>query len=131
MLEVRSASFDEVGALLYRKAEETDTSGGMLPISEMVQGCALFEVVAGGEQVGAFALTMQQMQRGAVCWIMRAAGKLSGVSLANSILPHIESMAQRSGAKQVAITTKRNGLVKLLQAHGYEVTGVTLRKKML
>ena len=57
-----------------------------------------------------------------------AAGGAPGVDLTKAIVPVIERQA--AGALQVAITTRRRGLVKKLVKQGYVVSGVTLRKRL-
>ena len=107
-----------------------DTSGGLLSVAEACQGSECFAVYEGGALVLGYALKRVQHEGGAVTWIMAAAGNRPGLDLTQTALPAIEQQARDAGTVQVAITTKRRGLIAKLKKQGYAVTGVTLRKTL-
>lgn len=112
------------------QAARFDTSGGLLTPGEMVQGAIWQSLEQDGERIGAYALSLTQHDNGAVLWMVAAAANVPGRDLSPHILSIIEQQAKQAGAAQVAVQTIRRGAVKKLLAHGYEVTGITLRKKI-
>ena len=80
----------------------------------------------GGQDVAAYNLA----KHGPVCWVMAAGGGTPAHDLTRTVLPHIEAQAAAMGASQVAVTTRRRGLVRKMERLGYEITGITLRKKI-
>lgn len=110
---------------------KTDTSLGAVSLSDALQGAQGFTVTdEGGAMVMAFALRIVQHRAARVAWVMAAMGNAPGTDLTRSVLPLIERIAREQGAGQVAVTTKRAGLVKKMQALGYLESGVTLRKNI-
>lgn len=106
----------------------TDTTLGMIGCEETCRGASVFQVQGErGEMIGAYALGYSEHDAGRVAWI-RAAGGASGVDLTRLLVPAIEGQA--TGAMQLAIHTRRAGLVRKLLKQGYEITGVTLRKAL-
>lgn len=121
----------EVLPLLQRAASpRADTTLGMQTLQDACSGAQAIAVDCDGQTVMAYALRPVQHDRGAVLWVMAAGGDLPGVNLTQTIIPVIERQARVYGARQVAITTRRRGLVAQLQGMGYEITGYTLRKNI-
>jgi hypothetical protein len=121
----------EADALPYLKqAAEFDTSGGMLTLEEICNGAVMQAVEHDGRRIGAYALQVAQHDNGKVLWVVACAARLPGQDLTPQLLNIIEQQASRTGADQVAITTRRRGLISKLLQHGYEISGVTLRKKI-
>lgn len=120
---IRKAEFTEARPFLV-DAMRFDTTAGACTIEELCAGseCFLLENETG--PVGGYALKVV----GPVVWLMAAGGNLRGIDLTSAIVPAIERQAE--GSDQVAITTKRRGLVKKLLRQGYQITGITLRKKL-
>lgn len=62
-----------------------------------------------------------------VAWINACQGQ-GAIKWQNLLLPVIEQQA--SGCKAVGFQTKRRGLVKAAQRHGYQITGWILKKNL-
>jgi len=127
---IRQCDFEEAAPLLARAfGPRTDTTGGLLTMAEACQGAECFMVEGeGGKIMAAYAVSVSQHSGGRVAWVCAAGSVARGPDLTASILPVIEQQA--AGAEQVAITTRRRGLVKKLVRQGYEITGITLRKRI-
>lgn len=127
-LTIQPATLAAVLPLLEKAASKADTTGGSISIAELCAGSIPFEVTSGaGLPIAAYTIA----KHGRTCWIMAAAGNAPGISITDTLLPVMERQARELGAEQIAITTRRPGLVKRLQdRHGYEQTGVTLRKRL-
>lgn len=77
-----------------------------------------------GDQASAvYVLTV----RNCVCWVdaLKGSGTVDLVELVDGVLT-----AQAEGLQAIALQTKRPGLVKKLQRHGYRVTGWVMRKEL-
>lgn len=130
-LTVHPATFADARHMLERAQLRGDTTAGAASLEELCAGGQVFTVRDGaGRQVLAYVLAMRDHAAARVCWVQAAGGGLPGVDLTGQAMPAIEHQARGQGAGQVAITTRRRGLIKKLRAHGYEVAGVTLRKKI-
>jgi len=128
-LTIHAATFADARPLLARAALRGDTTAGAASLDELCAGGQVFAVHdGGGRPVMAYVLAVRQHEAARVCWVQAAAGSAPGVDLTRELLPRIERQAKEQGAGQVAITTRRRGLMKKLRAQGYTVTGVTLRK---
>lgn len=128
-LSIQPATFADARQLLARAALRGDTTGGAASIDELCQGGQAFAVCdRTGAMVMAYVLAVRDHAAARVCWVQAAAGAARGVDLTREVLPRIERQAKEQGAGQIAITTRRRGLIKKLRAQGYTVTGVTLRK---
>lgn len=116
-------------ALLER--EKTDTTAGAMAASDMVnprtQG---YRVDLDGVPVLVYALQYQDTTKKRICWVLAAAGAASGHDLTEEVLPLIEQQARRDGAQQMALTTRRRGLAKKIQAFGFKESGTTYRKNL-
>lgn len=122
---------DRAQALPYLlKAADFDTTAGAQTVAEILQRSLCQGVSCGGEMVGAYALELAVHEAARVLWVTACAADLPGQDLTPHLLDMIEQQAVQVGAGQVAMTTIRRGLIKKLLRHGYEVSGVTLRKKL-
>lgn len=129
MAEIVPCDYGEAAPYLDALADgKTDTAAGSLTVEESCRGAECFLLVGEGGVMGAYALRVVSHDAGRVVWIQAAAGGAPGVDLTKAIVPVIERQA--AGALQVAITTRRRGLVKKLVKQGYVVSGVTLRKRL-
>lgn len=130
MLNLLPASLEEVAPLLD-PAQAFDTTAGAASIRELCQGATCYRVETDqAEVVGAYALRMVRHEAGSVAWIQAGAGTLPAIDLTRSIVPAIEAQARAAGARQLAVTTRRNGLIRKLLRQGFEVSGITLRKNL-
>lgn len=122
---------DRAQALPYLlKAADFDTTGGAQSVDEVLARSLCQGVECDGVTVGAYALELVEHQASKVLWVTACAADLPGQDLTPHLLDMIEQQAGQVGAAQVAMTTIRRGLVKKLLSHGYEITGITLRKKL-
>lgn len=119
-----------VRAMLARAIERGDTTGGAASVDDMAGGGQVYEVQQGGRQVAAYALSVADHAHARVVWVTAAAGTAPGVDLTAELLEQIYAQARSVHASQVAITTKRRGMLRKLRAQGFEVTGITLRKRI-
>lgn len=125
VLIIRQTVLDNVRGLLARALEKGDHTGGALTISEACEGASAWAVeTVAGELAMAYAMRPS----GQTCWIVAAAGNLPGVDLTRSVLPTIEAQAKALGCRQIAVTTKRGGLVQKLKRVGWHEAATTLRK---
>lgn len=90
-------------------------------VDEMVEGCALLDVIEAGQVVGAVAVDV----RGEVATI-RAAASEGRATYAELTL--IEALLRRQGVREVHLYTRRPGLVRKLLAQGYELAECHMRK---
>lgn len=109
---------------------KTDTTAGAIAASELERTSRGYRVDLEGVPVMGYTLQMSQHTKKRVCWITAAVGAANGHDLTGEVLPLIEAQARQAGAHQIAITTKRAGLAKKIQAHGFCETGVTYRKNL-
>ena len=108
-----------------------DTTDGAATLAELLQGAQAFALDGpDGKPAVCYALRVVQHEKTRVLWVMAAAGRDENIDLTTTGLVTVERQARNVGASQVAITTRRRGLVKKLKTLGYEVTGYTLRKKI-
>lgn len=125
------AAGEEQARPLLEKVGKYDTTAGLLSTDEMLDGSIYQTLQLGsGEVVGAYALQLSQHQAGSVLWVVAAAANVPGQDLSPSIFGIIEQQARQVGAAQIACTTRRGGLVKKLLGMGFEISGITLRKKL-
>lgn len=130
-LNVEAVELCEVLDLLGQAGTvKTDTTQGAATVEELCAGALAFAVEANGERCAAYAIKVVKHQRESVAWVMAAGGAVPGVDLTATMIPAIEYQARELQADQVAITTRRRGLIHKLNAMGYTVAGITLRKKL-
>lgn len=125
VLTIRPAGFADVRGLLERAQQRGDHTGGALSIDDACAGAVTWAVEnAAGVVVMAYAMRAA----GGACWITAAGGDAPGVDLVRSVLPVMERQARAMGCAQMAVTTRRAGLVRKLKKNGFEQSAVTLRK---
>ena len=130
-LNVHPADMREVLALLdLAGSAKADTTLGAATIEELCRDALAFAVDANGERCAAYAIKVVNHEAERVAWVMAAGGTVRGVDLTASVLPAIEHQARELDAGQIAITTRRRGLIHKLSAMGYTVAGITLRKNL-
>lgn len=125
---VRETTLENARHMLARAVLRGDTTAGAASLDEVCAGGRVFEGLHDGRTALVFVLAMRDHAAARVCWVQAAAGHAPGVDLTGAAMPMIEQHARSQGAGQVAVTTRRPGLVRKLKAAGYRVTGVTLRK---
>lgn len=111
-------------SLALAGCEDLDPRGltSTADLEAMAQRGQCFEI--SGDQVSAvYVLSV----RNGVCWVdaLKGCGSVDLVELVDGVL-----MAQAAGLDAIALQTKRPGLVKKLQRHGYRVTGWVMRKEL-
>jgi len=111
-------------------APKSDTSVGAVTAAEMCRAGDTYAVEEGGAVVAAYNLQIAEHEAARVAWVMAAGGGRPGVDLTTTVMPAIEAQARSLGASQIALNTRRKGLIHKLQKLGFEVTSVTLRKKL-
>ena len=100
---------------------------GQLALEDLAT-CAWFEVRDGEQLVGAFALEVNTDAGGHRLRVL-AAGGAPGYDVTGAIVAAVEREArERVGAYSIGCETRRPGLVKRLQAEGFEICGFILRK---
>lgn len=126
-LTIRPAGFAQVRGLLELAQQRGDHTGGALSIEEACHGATTWAVEDGeGRIVMAYAMRAA----GGACWITAAGGGANGVDLVRSVLPVMERQAKALGCQQMAITTKRRGLMRKLKKQGFAESAVTMRKEL-
>jgi hypothetical protein len=65
--------------------------------------------------------------RNGVVWVdaLKGGGELDLVDLVDGVIT-----SQAAGLEAIALQTKRRGLVRKLQRHGYRITGWVMRKEL-
>lgn len=122
---------DRAQALPYLlKAAYFDTTAGAQTLDEVLVRSLCQGISHNGEIVGAYALELTEHKAGKVLWVTACAADMPGKDMTPDLLDMIEQQAAQVMAGQVAISTIRKGLIKKLLSHGYEVSAVTLRKKL-
>lgn len=130
-VNVKPAELHEVLALLdLAGSAKADTTLGAATIEELCREAMAFAVESDGERCAAYAIKVVKHDDERVAWVMAAGGTMRGVDLTATVLPAIEYQARELNAGQVAITTRRRGLIHKLSAMGYTVAGITLRKNL-
>ncbi len=98
--------------------------------AELVDGCAVFELVDNGRTVGAFALQVIEASDGRVIRCAAAGGD-PGHDLTGDMVRFVEREArQHVEAAALVCETKRPGLVRRLRREGFRVAGYILRKDL-
>lgn len=130
MISIRQAADMVRAAPLLSKALAYDTGGAGGQLSDMLGGCAVFEVMNAGNVVGAFAVRADDYSDGRTLTVT-AAGGLPGFDLASAIDAWLSLQAVGPAkAHRLTCTTRRPGLVRKLTRAGYQVTGYVLSKEV-
>ena len=130
-INVTPVELEKVLHLLEKAGlKKSDTTLGAASVKELCADAIPFAVEQNGECVSAYAIKVVKHENSTVAWVMAGAGSLEGVDMTATVFPCIEYQAKQLNATQVAVMTKRMGLVKKLESMGYTVTGINLRKKI-
>lgn len=122
-LVIRECGADEARPWLML-ADQYSTGCGVVSRQENEAGCQFWQVLKGGEVVGAFSTRLTP----STLWVVQAGGHLGGISLADSIMPWVEREAKAAGRLSVAFATRRRGLIKKLGRRGFVQSAVIVRK---
>lgn len=116
---------------LLERALRYEVGGLSAGVEQLVGDAAIFEIRDdAGHLVGAFALEVNEDSAGRSLEVLAAGGK-PGHDLTGAMVDAVTREAREHvGAHCIGCTTKRRGLVKRLQAEGFEVAGFILRKKV-
>lgn len=126
-LTVTPAEFHEVASHLAA-AVKHDATAGSQGAADLAADAFLFKVVTeDGDIVAAYSMRIHQHEKQSVAWVVAAGGRLPGVDLLASLVPVIKGQARECGASQVALITRRQGLIKRMKKQGFAVTGVVMR----
>lgn len=126
-LTVSPAEFHEVADHLAA-AVKHDATGGTQNAADLAADAFLFKVVTEeGAIVAAYSMRIHQHEKHSVAWVVAAGGRLPGVDLLATVVPVIKRQARECGASQVALITRRQGMVKRMKKQGFAVTGVVMR----
>lgn len=129
-LTICRATMEQARDILAPVLLRGDTTGGTCGLGDLCAGGEVFMGLEDGRPAFAYVLGIVNHEAARVAWVKAAAGAVTGVDLTAQVLPFVERQAKQAGAAQVAITTRRRGLIKKMEAQGYAVTGVTLRKSI-
>jgi hypothetical protein len=103
--------------------EELDPRGMTTPqdLEAMTQRGRCFAIL--GEAGAVYVMHV----RNGVCWVdaAKASGEIDMTQLLDTVIT-----AQAAGLRAVACQTKRPGLVKKLERHGWKVSGWVMRKEL-
>lgn len=108
-------------------APKSNSSLGAAKAAALCAQGITFEVLQDGETIAAYNL---QLDDHGVAWVMAAGGGRPGLDLTATVTPAIEAQARALGAHQLALNTKRRGLIKKMQKQGFALTSATLRKTL-
>lgn len=122
---IQPATFEQALPFLERAAHY-DTTAGAATVADLCVDAQHYAGLIDGRPVMAYALSL----RGPVAWVMAAGGGAGGVDLTRAIDAAATDQAAQAGARQIAMTTARPGLVRKLQNLGWAVSGVTMRKSI-
>lgn len=128
-VEVVGVSAEEAAPFLARALARGDTSQGISSLGDLTRNALLCGVrnVETGDLVAAYAVRINRQEGGPVAWVT-AAGGSADASLIDAILPEVEKQARADGCVQVAIETRRPGLVKKMKRAGFRPCSVVMRK---
>lgn len=123
-------SKDEAAPFLARALSDGDTSGGVSSLDDLTRNAHLCGVVESdtGDLIAAYAVRVNRQAGGPVAWVTAAGGALQGADLIAGILPAVEQQAREAGCVQIAIETRRPGLVRKMKRAGFKACSVVMRK---
>lgn len=111
-------------ALLVR-AWAYDTTRGAFSQDEAMAGHLGAVCDDAGRVVFAWTMALYEDRLGTRAYVTAAAGERIA-----DMLPHIEHMARQHGANRLGFRTKRRGLVKKMQGHGFELEAMEMGKAL-
>jgi hypothetical protein len=114
---------DVRGIFQQMPMNKVDCSAEGEDLEKIIQEGQCFKVMRGGEIIGAYVLKVQ----GNEVWVSAAIGRDKD-DLTAAMLSMIDFNAQQFGS--IGFKTKRRGLVRKAQRHGYEIAGYIMRKKL-
>lgn len=123
MALVTLATSDEIRPLLMKAAASKIDPAGKYNIDLMMKSGQCWKIYENGVITGALVTRDDNGE----LWIMAAAG-YSPSDMTQIMADHLLSIS--AGYRSIAFQTARRGLVKKIQAHGYEISGYILRKKL-
>lgn len=130
MIAVQLTSDPQACRPLLERALRFECGQLCASVDELIGDAAVFEMRDAGRLVGAFALEVQEGGAGRQLHVLAAGGE-PGHDLTGAMVDAVAREAREHvGAGAIGCTTKRRGLVKRLQAEGFEVAGFILRKKV-
>lgn len=115
---------EQARALLAR-AVAYDTTGGAFSLDDAMTGHLGAVCDDTGRVVFAWTMDLLADRLGVRAYVTAAAGERI-----DDMLPHIEALARQHGASRLGFRTRRRGLVKKMQGHGFEEMAVELEKTL-
>lgn len=112
------------------RADCLKSSGGTVTAAEICRAGTTFKVQAEGKTIAAYNLQMAWHDNARVAWVMAAGGHNPRIDITATVTPAIEAQARAWGATEVALNTRRPGLIRKMKKQGFVVTSVTMRKKI-
>lgn len=106
---------------------KSQTSEGIVGPTEYVERGVFNRMSVDGEPVGFYVLFAWTHEKGTEVEISHTHAKCQGLDVVKAFLPLIEQ--QCKGADSLRVITRRRGLIKKLQAQGYGIESVTMRKR--
>jgi len=129
-VNVQLAANREACRPFLERALPFDVDGAGATVEDYCDGAAVFELLDGDRRVGAFSLEVREYSDGR-CVRVLAAGGEPGYDHCGAMLSFVERQAREHiHATSMGCETRRRGLVKRLQAEGFELAGYILRKKV-
>ena len=126
-LSVRPASDLAASLALLERAERYEVTGAAR-VADLIAGCAVFDVVADGQTVGAFAVRVDTYSTGRELSVT-AAGGVGDLGQTEAMAAWCEQQARDViGARALSCQTRRRGLVRKLEGLGYRVSGYIMTK---
>lgn len=111
-----------------RTKAKTDTSAGMLHEADMLDGAHFYRVLEDGVPVAWYVMRERLGPAGREAHISLAHGR-AGVDLVREVVPLIERQCAGT-CRAITLETRRRGLVKKLEAGGFAVSSLKLRKEL-
>jgi len=124
-LEWTPARLEEVRAAF--DGHKSQTSEGLVGPTEYVERGVFNRMSVDGKPVGFYVLFSWKHAKGTEVEISHVHASCPGIDIVRAFLPLVEQ--QCKGADSLRIITRRRGLIKKLQAQGYGIESVTMRKR--
>lgn len=116
---VRPAADCAAAVAMLKRAADHAVNGESA--DELAEGCALLDVIEGGQPVGAVAVQLVGEEARITAFASRGQATYHELEL-------IEAALQRSGVRRVRMLTMRPALVRNLVREGYELKRAELEK---
>lgn len=121
---------DGAALAALERAAVHDTGGGLVTVSELARGAALYELLQDGDVVLRYLLRVDMHEHGAEAVILAAAGGAPGVDATRAGIADVEARIAAVPCASIMTVTRRMGLVKKLARLGFTVDGFILRKRL-